>query len=199
MISKKTVALALVPAALSVSLTASAQDEHYTSPEDSSSKTLDPVRIEGLIGYGVHAEDTNANAFGVGLGIRAGYVFPKGFYLGGTYVRHLGESESLYLGPGVSYDVTAYIDYFAAELGYEFQAAPAVALRPYGALGTAQANVSADGDTESSDSELMLMLGFALSVALSKHVYLGGDVRYLNIVDPEVSGLALFSRIGGAF
>ena len=206
MLSRKFNALALASVAFSASISASARpsddnydDDSYEEHDDESSNSkLDPVRLEALIGYGVHTEDSDMNGFGVGMGIRGGYVFNGGFYAGGTYVRHLGETKSLSFGP-TSIDINAYIDYFAAELGYEIPTASNIALRPYGALGSAGAHASVGDETESSDRELMFMLGFDVSAALSKHVYIGGDIRYLDIIEPEVGGIALFTRIGGAF
>lgn len=90
---------------------------------------LKPIRLGLLVGYGLG--EGEGNAYNLGFGVRAGYALDMGLYLGGTFVYHLGESES---AGGI--EVSAGVHYFGAEVGYGIDAGP-VNIMPYLGVGSA--------------------------------------------------------------
>lgn len=63
--------------------------------------------VGALFGYGFK------DGVKLGMGMRAGYTLPANIYLGGTFVYHLGKSESTTLG-----NVSGNVYYFGVEGGY---------------------------------------------------------------------------------
>src|SRR5262245_34083963 len=75
------------------------------------------------------------DGFNVGIGARGGFTLPMNVYVGGTFVYHLGKSESTPIG-----DISFKTMYFGAEGGYDVSAGP-LTVRPF--LGLGYASVSA--------------------------------------------------------
>src|SRR3954468_20558779 len=77
------------------------------------SPTAGHASVAGLLGYGFK------DGVGLGLGVRGGYTLPMNVYIGGTFVYHLGKSQSTPIG-----DVKTNIYYFGVEGGYDIVAGP---------------------------------------------------------------------------
>ena len=117
----------------------------------------------------------------LGLGARVGYTLPAmPFYVGGTFVYHLGTSESTPVG-----DVSAHLYYFGAEGGYSISAGPVI-IRPYLGLGAATATASLPGGS-ASDTKFAAWPGGALLFPLGS-AFVGGDVRFLLVSNSNAFG-----------
>src|ERR1700759_5504595 len=70
--------------------------------------------------YGIWTGDGDVNAYGPGLGIRGGYTFPVGVYVGADFDYFFGEGRSAGVAgiAGGSGHVNVYD--FMAEVGYDF-------------------------------------------------------------------------------
>jgi len=66
-----------------------------------------------------------------GLGLRGGYTLPMNVYVGGTFVYHLGSSQTVN-----AVEVSGNVFYLGVEGGYDIAAGPVV-VRPYLGLGPA--------------------------------------------------------------
>jgi len=125
------------------------------------------------------------DGYNLGLGARAGVTLPLGIYVGGTFVYHLGKSESLR-----GADLKTNVFYFGAEGGYEISAGP-LTVRPYLGLGYAsaqstQANCTAlvgctAGDT-SGESKFALWPGVTALFPVGS-LFVGADLRYVLLPD----------------
>lgn len=149
--------------------------------------------VGGLVGYGFK-DGTN-----FGLGVRGGYTLPMNLYLGGTFVYHLGKSESTPLG-----DVKANVYYLGFEGGYDIGAGPVV-IRPYLGLGPAMAKASIPATNlggltipEQSSTETRFGLWPGASVLYPVgSAFLGADARYLIVED--FNAFSLFATGGVQF
>jgi hypothetical protein len=151
-------------------------------------ETRSGFRLEVVGGYGYELNgdylncDIYANGLGAGVGARAGYLFPFGFYLGGSFTYHFGGSAQ---GPAchgqtvVTATVTGSNIYFGPEFGYEASLGR-VSLRPY--IGTSflisnQSGSYADG-TPISSQQISLALTPALAAFYNADRYFFGlDAR----------------------
>src|SRR5262249_24742689 len=79
---------------------------------------------EGYLGSGF------TDTYGFGLGARAGYTFPQGFYVGGAVTHYWGHSVT---GPWG--DESAHATFGGGEGAYQLYVVPHVEVRPYGFLG----------------------------------------------------------------
>jgi hypothetical protein len=111
------------------------------------------------------------DGYGLGFGVRGGYTLPMNVYIGGTFVYHLGKSESTAFG-----DEKFNIYYFGVEGGYDLAAGPLV-VRPYLGLGDATATASIGG-ISASDSKLALWPGATALFPIGP-LSVGADVRYV--------------------
>jgi hypothetical protein len=130
----------------------------------------------------------------LGLGARIGYTLPSvPVYLGGTFVYHLGQSQSVF---GV--EASAHLYYLGFEAGYEFATGP-VTIRPY--LGIGPATISVSGEVcpvfvtgvpcqsySESDTRLAAWPGASVLVPLGAW-FVGGDARFLLVSDSNSLGL----------
>ena len=97
-----------------------------------------------LFGYGFK------DGVGLGFGARGGFTLPSNLYVGGTFVYHLGKTESTPIG-----DLKYNIYYFGAEGGYDLAAGPVV-LRPYLGVGYATLAASIAGLSASSSGAMLV-------------------------------------------
>lgn len=102
------------------------------------SGALPSVTLLGAFGAGGRFEDSDVNRYGWGVGARVGVSLERpGVYLGGSFVRFLGDKDS----SGEYYTIT-----LNAEAGYDVMLADGrVFVRPMLALGLAQlASIQSD-------------------------------------------------------
>jgi hypothetical protein len=146
--------------------------------------------VGALLGYGFK------DGVGLGFGARGGYTLPMNLYLGGTFVYHLGKTESTPLG-----DAKTHIYYFGVEGGYDIDAAPVV-IRPYLGLGAATASVTVPGGSfggvsfpasSASDTKFGVWPGATLLAPLG-NAFVGADARFLIVSD--FNAFSLFATGG---
>jgi hypothetical protein len=150
------------------------------TPDAPSREALDEAgpSVGALIGFGT--DDVNK----VGFGVRGGYTLPQPvgpgrFYVGGTFVYHLGTSQDLPDG-----SVTEKLWMLGAEGGYSFGAGPLV-LRPFVGLGladvSASVSVNAPGLSGASDGassgHVFFSPGITALVPVTAEFGLGADLR----------------------
>jgi hypothetical protein len=131
---------------------------------------------------------------GIGFGVRGGYTLPMNLYLGGTFVYHLGKTESTAFG-----DVTARLYYFGVEGGYDIAAGPVI-VRPYAGLGDATVTGTVPGIPAAppffpgspsqtvSSSKFAFWPGAAVLYPLGS-AFVGGDARFLVVSDSNAFSL----------
>jgi hypothetical protein len=123
--TRKLFALAV---ASSISLAASsAWAQSNTAPD------REGVSAGVLVGYGFDS------AYHFGLGARAGYTLSQKIYIGGTFVYHFGQSETVVGG-----SVSEHLLYLGPEGGYDLviPSVPQLLIRPYLGLGYESVSVS---------------------------------------------------------
>jgi hypothetical protein len=136
-----------------------------------------------LLGYA-------ANNLNVGIGARVGYTLPAvPVYFGGTFVYHLGQSQSV---PGT--DVSSHLFYLGAEGGFSIGIDPLV-IRPYVGLGPAIAKSTYSG-TSSSSTKFAFWPGVDVLLPLGP-AFVGVDGRYLIV--SEGNALGVFATAGFQF
>jgi hypothetical protein len=149
--------------------------------------------VGALLGYGFK------DGVGLGFGVRGGYTLPMNLYLGGTFVYHLGKSESTPLG-----DITTKIYYFGVEAGYDIAAGPVV-IRPYAGVGDATATATIPGfsfggitspSVTASSSKFGFWPGATLIYPMGGF-FVGGDARFL-VVD-QFNAFSVFATAGLQF
>jgi len=157
------------------------------------SPTAGHASAAALLGYGVK------DGVGLGLGVRGGYTLPMNLYIGGTFVYHLGKSESTAFG-----DVSTHLYYLGAEGGYDINVTPVI-VRPYLGLGVATATATIPGgsfggvtfpSTSASDSRFALWPGGSVLYPLG-NAFVGGDARFLIVSD--FNAFSLFATGGWQF
>jgi hypothetical protein len=89
-----------------------------------------------LLGYGSNG------IYKLELGARGGYTLPQKIYIGGTFIYHFGESQTV-----GSFTQSESLFYVGPEGGYDFAipSVPQLLIRPYLGLGFMSASVSATG------------------------------------------------------
>ncbi len=150
--------------------------------------------VGALFGYGFKG------GVRLGMGMRAGSTLPANIYLGGTFVYHLGKSESTTLG-----NVSANVHYFGIEGGYDIAAVPVV-IRPYLGLGDATAKLTmprtcvagvCEGGSESS-SNFAVWPGSTLLYPM-RSAFIGADARFLIVSGYNYNTFCLFATGGLQF
>jgi hypothetical protein len=142
------------------------------------------------------------DGYNVGFGARGGFTLPLGVYIGGTFVYHLGKSEST---PGG--DLTTHLFYFGPEGGYELSAGP-LTVRPYLGLGYASFSASVPqscsagicgGGPTLTDSKLAVWPG-ATALFPVGNLFIGADLRYVVLLDTtDANAFSIFLTGGIAF
>ncbi len=172
-------------------------------PPEPDSGPVNKVSAGLLIGYGISFED--ANPWGFGLGLRAGYNF-GGFHLGGRFAYQFGgdyeSPRADNTGSGYRVTETWSLWEVGPEVGYDIFAGD-VDIRPY--IGVGLAIVSRDveatfADPASSETagHPFLAPGVSLLFSPSDSFFLGIDARLQVIFRSlgEVKGLPLNFYIG---
>jgi hypothetical protein len=153
---------------------------HAATAQAAESPTAGHGSVGALLGYGFE------DGLKLGLGVRGGYTLPMNVYLGGTFVYHLGESES---AGGI--EASANLYYLGFEGGYDIAAGPVV-IRPYLGLGAATASVKLDGgpfgNVSDSETRFGAWPGATLIYPIGS-AFVGGDARFLIVEDSNAFGL----------
>ena len=141
------------------------------------------------------------DGYNFGFGARGGVTLPMSVYVGGTFVYHLGKTESTPVG-----DITANIWYVGAEGGYDLGVGP-LTIRPYLGLGYAHPRASAPDvcvggqcvGASSSDGRFALWPGATALVGLGG-IFVGADLRYVVLVDvDDHNAFSAFATLGTSF
>jgi hypothetical protein len=134
----------------------------------------------------------------LGFGARGGVTLPFSLYVGGTFVYHLGTTESTAAG-----DFTVNAFYFGPEGGYDIDVGP-LTIRPYLGLGyvnvrAATPDVCALGVCASgsnSTGKLAFWPGATALVGLGG-LFAGLDARYIAVVDADKANAFALYLTGG--
>ena len=127
--------------------------------------------VRGL--YGAALGDPALNAYGPGIGLRAGVTLPASLYLGGSFDYFFGESEDSILG-----DSSVNVSQLMANVGYDL-GLPLLTLRPNLGLGLASTSVEVLGASDS-ESDFVLSPGLEAFVGLGL-LNINGELRYNKI------------------
>lgn len=123
------------------------------------------VEASPLFGYA-------SNSFGIGAGMRAGYTFKGGAYVGGAFMYHHGIDRI----PG---DLSARVGmlYPSAEVGYDFRY-ESISFRPYAGAGLALFNTSTTAGSSMSDAYFVTYPGIAITARPDGSMFFAGvDAR----------------------
>jgi hypothetical protein len=138
---------------------------------------------EVLVGYAVTdtVDDAIAVGYDVGLGARGGFTMPLNFYVGGTFLYHVGTHTSA---------TSSNVWYLGGEGGYQIEVAP-ITVRPY--VGVGYANWRSEWAANScglgsciagsrNNGSAALWPGLAIVGNIGSY-FVGGDVRYVVLFD----------------
>lgn len=123
------------------------------------------IEVSPLFGYA-------SNSFGVGAGLRAGYTFKEGAYVGATFMYHHGVDQL----PG---DATARVSmlYPAAEVGYDFRY-ESVSFRPYAGAGMTMLHLSTPIASGYTDPYFIVYPGISITAHPDGSMFFAGlDAR----------------------
>jgi hypothetical protein len=138
------------------------------------------------------------DGYNLGIGARGGVTLPFSLYVGGTFVYHLGKTESTAAG-----DITANAFYFGPEGGYDIDVGP-LTIRPYLGLGYANLRVSAPDACigsvcvggSNTTGKLAFWPGATALVGLGG-LFAGVDARYIAVVDADNANAFALYLTGG--
>ena len=125
------------------------------------------VEVSPLFGYA-------SNGFGIGAGLRAGYTFKEGAYVGAAFMYQHGIDQA----PG---DATARLGmlYPSAEVGYDFRY-ESVSFRPYAGAGIAWLYASTPLGSSFGDANFVAYPGMAITYHPDGSMFFAGvDARLL--------------------
>jgi hypothetical protein len=151
------------------------------TPARADNKTDDDDRAQGmeiapLLGFA-------SNNFGLGAGLRAGYRFKAGPYLGAAFMYQHGLDQI----PG---DLSMRVGmlYPSAEIGYDFRY-ESISFRPYAGAGVTWLFANTTGGSSWSDASLVAYPGIAITYHDERNRFFGGvDSR---LVVPRIDGADL--------
>jgi hypothetical protein len=159
-----------------------------------------------LSGYGVNDFSADAPESGrpyqLGFGLRAGYTFGSGIYLGGTFVRHLGGSvEDALPEADFTYKTSTHVTYAGAEFGTDIEAGPLV-FRPYIGVGGSSLSVEVEAlgvKASTSDRAIAVWPGATMFYPVGDF-QIGADLRYVIVTESEKnSSPSFFGHLGYQF
>ena len=138
---------------------------------------------EVLVGYAVtdDVDDAIAVGYDMGLGARGGFTLPFNFYVGGTFLYHVGTHTNA---------TSSNVWYLGGEGGYEIEAGP-ITVRPYVGVGYAnwRSQWAANSCGLASCSAGIRNVGSAALwpgltiVGNIGSYFVGGDFRYVVLFD----------------
>jgi hypothetical protein len=140
------------------------------------------------------------DSYQLGIGARGGFTLPFSLYVGGTFVYHLGTTETI---GGQEFKQNMF--YFGPEGGYDVTAGP-LTLRPYLGLGYANFMTSRSGECDDtvggcttgsrSEGKLAFWPGATALVGLAG-VFAGIDARYIAVLDERADNAFVLSGTAG--
>jgi len=161
---------------------------------DEESQTPRPISVAPVLGY------ATAN-LKLGVGVRGGYTLANRVYIGGTFVFHLGTSESGE-GPAGTVESSARFLYTGAEGGYDIPVGPVV-IRPYAGVGLilGMVSVKAGGESNSdTSSSLAFWPGCTVTYAIPRSsFYVGGDTKIVIATKGGDPSFGMFATGGMRF
>ena len=137
-----------------------------------------------LVGYGFGSAP---NYYGLALGARGGYTLPMHLYVGGTFVYHLGSTNTQF-----GLEIKHNLLYPGIEVGYDLGLGP-VLVRPYAGLGVEFA-FATTGNQSGSANNFAFWPGVTVAYPIHQF-FVGGDARF---VVSNVKALAL-AATGGMY
>ena len=162
--------------------------------------TANKVTLGVAVGYGFRVTDegnldSDANPYGVGLGLRAGYTLDAGIYLGAL--------SQFFAGTRVGNDTVSgriYQMNLAAEVGYDLKLGDNLVLRPSVAIGSTvslgERCVLGRCTSDHTDPFLLVAPAATLIVSMGK-VYVAAEARYFYLPDDAIpDGLLLGGNVG---
>lgn len=171
-----------------------ATDRPAKSHRDDEEESGKAISVAPLLGFG-------SNHLNFGFGARAGYTLPQKVYIGGTFMYHLGMSESYGLF-GQTNEVSTKVFYPAGEVGYDFHVGP-VTIRPYGGVGVVFISSSVTVGNQSSSAStnsLALYPGATAQWNIPRSdFFVGGDTRILILTRGGDPSFGLFATAGIKF
>jgi hypothetical protein len=163
-----------------------------------------PFSAALLLGWGFKTDrrtgGLGADPYGLGFGLRGGYVFDFSLYAGAYFIYYLGSTEE---GAGTAFgtdvgqvETSANYMHFGLEVGYDAWVG-SIMLRPSLQLGAALAVLSRDGVTDSS-GDFALNPGITVIHPIDEF-FLGADVRGHLVTGDGISALSFFATGGIRF
>lgn len=151
-----------------------------------------------LGGYGLDLENSQLNMFGGGIGLRGGYTFKPGFYLGGQLLYFFGESDVL-----LDSEVSLNLVTLGVEAGYDAIVEPFI-LRPSLGLGLGFVNntsMELGGRDLGDDSSTELYLAPGTSLLYPIDAFFAGvDGRFIILLaDSTFTAVTLMATVGFNF
>ncbi|MBC8043554.1 MAG: hypothetical protein IAF08_08915 [Rhizobacter sp.] len=166
----------------------------------------EPVKtvISVLLGYGV------TEGYNSGFGVKIGGISPEGLYLGGTFVYHLGTSQTVssYYGPVTA---TSNVYLFGVEVGYDSfpkRISKTIAgIRPYTGVHFGIYQVTATSSyvikpATVSETRIGVPVGVVLQIIPNNNFAVGIDTRYLFVIGDdrgEFNSLSIFASLSFVF
>ncbi len=137
------------------------------------------LSLRGL--YGSATGDGELNAYGPGIGVRAGVSLPLSLYLGGSYDYFFGESSEV-----LGVDTSVSISQFMGHIGSNFGLGP-ISVRPTLGIGLSQATSEVEGGgVSASDSEGAFVLSPGAEVLFSLGlISVSAEARYNAVLDED--------------
>ena len=143
--------------------------------------------LRGL--YGAASGDPPLNAYGPGIGVRAGVTLPASLYLGASLDYFFGESDSV-----GGFDTSASTLQVLGNVGYDFGLGP-LTLRPNLGFGLAQSNVEL-GEEDASEGNFALSPGVEALIGLGL-LNVGAELRYNKVfADEDADSDAIIVGVG---
>jgi hypothetical protein len=144
-----------------------------------------PISAAVTLGWGTDFESANdLNLFGLGTGVRGGYTFDFGLYLGGQFIYYFGGSAERVAG--VKNESNEIL--LGADVGYNIKLAPIV-IRPSLGLGIALRPYKTESDqnfVKDSDTpvEFYVAPGALVTYPIGMF-FVGGDARFVEVLATE--------------
>jgi hypothetical protein len=143
--------------------------------------------VRGL--YGSALGDAELNAYGPGVGLRAGVTLPASLYLGASFDYFTGESES---AAGV--DISASVLQLLGNVGYDAGLGP-LTLRPNLGFGLAQTRAELE-DESTSEGNFAVSPGAEVFLGLGL-LTVSGELRYNHVfVDGDADAIIVGVGLG---
>ncbi|HEX2675216.1 MAG TPA: outer membrane beta-barrel protein [Polyangiales bacterium] len=168
---------------------APAPAEAAATTDSSAGSSEKKISAALLLGYGVNLS-SGGNIFGLGFGVRGGYMITDKIYLGAKFQYDLGASH-----------VKSWL--LGIQGGYQLGLADKLALRPELSLGLANTSVSVStpfGSVSGSSTDLFIEPGATLMYDVTPDIYVGLNVAIpIILAGSTYSGLLFLATAGMRF